>query len=75
VATCDGHHDFIQTPFWAHVNLIKSTFIWIQTHVHIFFEVSAIVELQERPFLFTVLRHLILARWAVYQVGPNRAVS
>jgi hypothetical protein len=44
-------------------------------HMHIFSEEAAIVDLIQRPFLSTVLRHLILARWAVYQVGPNRGAS
>jgi hypothetical protein len=58
-----------------HGKLIKSTFIWIWTHVHIFFEAAAISDLLQRPFLSTVLRHLILARWGVYQVEPNRGAS
>jgi len=58
-----------------HGKLIKSTFIWIQTHIHICSDLAAVIDLLPRPFLSTVLRHLILTQWAVYQVGPNRGTS
>jgi hypothetical protein len=32
------------------------------THIHIFSEAAAIVDLLQKPFLSTVLRHLILTR-------------
>jgi hypothetical protein len=77
--SCNGCHDFIRTLIGGvpglHGKLKKSTFIRIQNHVHIFSEASAIVDLLQRPFLSTVLRHLILDRWGVYQVAPNRDAS
>ena len=58
-----------------HGILMKSIFIWIRTHGHIFSEAAAIVDLFQRCFLPTVLRHPILARWALYQVGSNKDAS
>ena len=57
---------------WAvqvlHGKLIKSTFQWTQPHVHIYSESAIIVYFMPTCFLPTMLRHLILAQWAVYQV-------
>ena len=47
---------------------MKSTFIWIQTHVYILSEAAEMIKLLPRDFLSKVLRHLILARWAVYRL-------
>jgi hypothetical protein len=55
--------------------LIKSTFQWIWNHLHIWSESTAIVDLLQSPFQPTVLRHSILAQWAVYEVESNSDAS
>jgi hypothetical protein len=50
---------------------MKSSFQRIQNNLHIFSESTAIVDLLQSPFQPTVLRHPILAQWAVYQVESN----
>jgi hypothetical protein len=51
--------------------LMESTFVCIKPQVHIMSEPATIIILVQRPFLPTVLRHLILAHWAVYHVESN----
>ena len=48
--------------------LIKSTFQRIQPHVYIYSESATIIYFMAIYFLPTMLRHLILAQWIVYQV-------
>ena len=58
-----------------HENLIKSTFQRIWPHIHIFSKSATIVYCQPGCFLPTMLRHRILAQWAVYQVESIMDVS
>jgi hypothetical protein len=51
-----------------HGKLMKSSFKRIQSHIHIYLESAAIVELIHSFFLPMVLRHPILVQWPVYQV-------
>jgi hypothetical protein len=55
--------------------LLESTLICIKRQVHIMLEPTAITILVLRPFLPMVLRHLILAHWAVYHVESNSDAS
>ncbi|CAO2163724.1 unnamed protein product, partial [Urochloa humidicola] len=50
--------------------LIKSTFIWIRTHVHILPEAAAIDKSLTEGFSVQVLRHLILAHGPCITLGP-----
>jgi hypothetical protein len=52
-----------------------STIQWIHSHIHIYFDPDAIVISVERHLLPMVLRQLILARWAMYQLEPLRGTS
>jgi hypothetical protein len=54
---------------------LESTFICIKHQVHITLEPAAIIILVQRPFLPMVLRHLVLAHWAVYHVESNSDAS
>jgi hypothetical protein len=55
--------------------LIKSTFQRIHPHGYIVSDSSAVTIFIPRLFLSTVLRHLILGRWPMYQVGSIRDAS
>jgi hypothetical protein len=55
--------------------LLESTFICIKPQVHIISEPVTIIILVQRPFLPTVLQHLILAHWAVHHVESNSDAS
>jgi hypothetical protein len=55
--------------------LLESTYICIKSHIHIMSQPTVIFILVQRPFLPTVLRHLILAHWVVYYVESNSEVS
>jgi hypothetical protein len=55
--------------------LLESTCICIKSQVYIMSEPTAIIILVQRPFLPTVLRHLILVHWAVYHVESNSDAS
>jgi hypothetical protein len=57
------------------IKLLEFTFICIKPKVHIMSEPAAIIILVQRPFLPTVLRHLILAHWAMYQVESKLDTS
>ena len=69
------HTDFVLDVQVHHGKLIKSTFKWIQPHLHICSESAAIVKILPSPNLILVLRHLILAQWAVYQVESIKDAS
>ena len=72
--TCDGRPDFVRTPFWVikyFMESLSNSFQWIQTHIHICSESATIDDLLQSPFLPMVLRHLILAQWALYRVGAR----
>jgi hypothetical protein len=69
------HTEFVLGVQVLDGKLIKPTFIWIWTHIHICSEAATIIDLLQRPFLSIVLHHLILAQWTLYQVGPNRGAS
>jgi hypothetical protein len=60
---------------WTSQKAYKVYFHMDPDPCHIFSEKAAIIDLLQRPFLSTVLHHLILARWCVYQVGPHRSAS
>ena len=49
---------------------MKSTFIWIRSHVHIYPEAAAIFKSLTEGFSVQVLRHLILARGPCIKLGP-----
>jgi hypothetical protein len=55
--------------------LTKSTFQRIHPHGYILSDSSAVTIFVPRLFLSTVLRHLILGRWPMYQVGSIRDAS
>jgi hypothetical protein len=55
--------------------LLETTFICIKPQVHIMSEPIAIIILVQIPFLPMVLRHLILAHWAVYHIESNSDAS
>jgi hypothetical protein len=77
-ATCDGRHDFFQTPFWAFKYFLESLSNLLSNGsriTSICSESTTIVDLLQSPFQHTVLHHPILAQWAVYQVGSNSDAS
>jgi hypothetical protein len=55
--------------------LIKSTFQQIHPHGYILSDSSVVTIFVPRLFLSTVLRHLILGRCPMYQVGSIRDTS
>jgi hypothetical protein len=52
-----------------------STFLWNQSHIQIPSESTANVGTMRCIECVTVLCYHIMAPWAMYQVGPNRAIS
>jgi hypothetical protein len=54
---------------------MKSPFIWIWTHVHIYFEAAAIVETLTGCESVPGAAPPYLAQWAVYQVELHRGAS
>jgi hypothetical protein len=67
--------DFDSSMQILYGKLLESNFICIKPQVDIMSKPVAVVILVQRPFLPTILRHLILAHWAVFHLESNSDMS
>jgi hypothetical protein len=77
--TCDDLCDFIRTPFWAFKYFMESLSSLLSNGSGLI-SISILSRLQSSfcytdLFLSRVLRHLVLAQWAVYYVESNTDAS